>query len=312
MLQRFHDQMDALKGHHMHKMEEELKQRLRFSEQKRGHLKSLLAQHVPGENTFVWSIVDLMTLLLIFFIFLYSQNAEPVFSSPITKVRPSVEVTRVQHGSISPRQTPKMEQTSGDSRKILHALTKDFPLNAKTSPAISTHEAADPIRNVTPNESIAQLKKEAMAAIEENGQKSFSIRWNERRLIFVLGERVTFPVGQAKLLSESQPTLKRISHLIASKKDFIVLVSGHTDDTPIETYQFPSNWELSAARAISVARFLSENGVDPHRLSIQGYGEYRPIHPNSTPENKQANRRVEIMLIKQKPREAEQSYVPGA
>ncbi len=296
----------------MHKMEEELKQRLKFSEQKRTHLKTLLAQHVSGENTFVWSIVDLMTLLLIFFIFLYSQNAAPIFPNPIAKVRPPVETPEFQHQSFPLKQIPMKLEISDDSRKILNALTKDFPKELKPATTTSSLTVSPQVEDVTANESIAQLKKEALAAIEENDQKTFSIRWNERRLVFVLGERVTFPLGQAKLLSESQPILKRISHLIASKKDFTVLVSGHTDDTPIDTYQFPSNWELSAARAISVARFLSENGVDPHRLSIQGYAEYRPIHPNLTPENKQANRRVEITLIKQKPLEAEHSYIPGA
>jgi len=300
----------------MDNMEEGLKQQLRFSEQKRTHLKTLLAQHVSGNNTFVWSIVDLMTLLLIFFIFLYSQNMGPIFSNPIENIRPNIETPEFQHQRFISEQTPMKQEISDDSRKILNALTMDFPKKIKPSTQTSSLATAAPVEKViseiATNESMAQLKKEALTAIEENDQKTFSIRWNERRLIFVLGEKVTFPLGQAKLLSESQPILKKISHLIASKKDFTVLVSGHTDDTPIDTYQFPSNWELSAARAISVARFLSENGVDPHRLSIQGYAEYRPIHPNATPENKQANRRVEITLIKQKPQEAEHSYVPGA
>ena len=300
----------------MDNMEEELKQQLRFSEQKRTHLKTLLAQHVSENNTFVWSIVDLMTLLLIFFIFLYSQNMGPIFSNPIENIRPNIETPEFQHQRFISEQTPMKQEISNDSRKILNALTMDFPKKIKPSTQTSSLATAAPVEKViseiATNESMAQLKKEALTAIEENDQKTFSIRWNERRLIFVLGENVTFPLGQAKLLSESQPILKKISHLIASKKDFTVLVSGHTDDTPIDTYQFPSNWELSAARAISVARFLSENGVDPHRLSIQGYAEYRPIHPNATPENKQANRRVEITLIKQKPQEAEHSYVPGA
>jgi chemotaxis protein MotB len=253
-----------------------------------------------------------MTLLLIFFIFLYSQNVGPIFPNPITKVRPPVEIPEFQHQSFPLKQIPMKQEISDDSRKILNALTKDFPKKLRPAATTSSLAVSPPVEDVTANESITQLKKEALAAIEETDQKTFSIRWNERRLVFVLGERVTFPLGQAKLLSESQPILKRISHLIASKKDFAVLVSGHTDDTPIDTYQFPSNWELSAARAISVARFLAENGVDPHRLSIQGYAEFRPLHPNLTPENKQANRRVEITLIKQKPLEAEHSYIPGA
>jgi chemotaxis protein MotB len=290
--------------------EEELKQRLKFSEQKRAHLKSLLAQHVPGEDTFVWSIVDLMTLLLIFFIFIYSQYAGPLSSNPLSHSRAPKETSEMRHQSIPARQVPTEKRISNDSREILDALKLDFPRKPKETAAPSHSKTPDPVEEAEANESMAQLKKEAIAAVEENDRKTFSIRWNEQRLVFVLGEKVTFPAGQAKLLSDSQPILKRISSLIASKKDFTVLVSGHTDDTPIDTYQYPSNWELSAARAISVAKFLCQNGVEPQRLSIQGYAQYNPIHPNSTPENKQANRRVEITLIKKKPQGTEKSFMP--
>ncbi|MFO7985556.1 MAG: OmpA family protein [Desulfatiglandaceae bacterium] len=143
------------------------------------------------------------------------------------------------------------------------------------------------------------LKQAALSAIHEADDPSCSVRWNQNRLVFVLGERLTFPVGQANLLHNFRPTLRQIADLIASKTDYRIMVSGHTDDTPIATSEFPSNWELSAARAITVAKSIIESGVDPHRISIQGYGEYHPLHPNSSPENRQANRRVEIALFKQ-------------
>jgi chemotaxis protein MotB len=77
------------------------------------------------------------------------------------------------------------------------------------------------------------------------------------------------------------------------------VVSGHTDNTPINTEQYPSNLELSSARAINVAKFLIDNGVSPHRVSIQGFSEYRPLFENTSHKNRQANRRVEIALIKE-------------
>jgi chemotaxis protein MotB len=78
-----------------------------------------------------------------------------------------------------------------------------------------------------------------------------------------------------------------------------VQVQGHTDDVPISgrlAERFPSNWELSAARAVNVARFLQERGVDPTLLSATGYSEYRPRAGNDTPEGRQQNRRIEILL----------------
>ena len=295
----------------MSKVEKELEQRLKFSEQKRTRLRTRLTQELSSENTFVWSVVDLMTLLLIFFIFLCSQNHASFFSGSAPNVRMAVSKKPFQQQTISPKTAPQKQEISEDSREIIRRLTTDsfeMPEKKKTN---SASEAENRNENVPVNESMAQLKKEAMAVIEGDDQETFSLRWNDQRLIFVLGERIIFPVGQAKLLSDSAPLLERIARVIASKNDFDVLVSGHTDDTPIDTYQFRSNWELSAARAISVARFLCRNGVDPHRLSIQGYAEFRPMFPNSTPENKQANRRVEITLVKQKPLEPERSYDPN-
>ncbi len=291
--------------------EEELNRRLKFSEQKRTHLKTLLAQRDSGEDTFVWSLVDLMTLLLIFFIFMYSQHAGPIFSAPDAILPPPIENTEIKSQALRSNQGTFEADISSDSRKILNALTMDFPKKPKTVAATTTMGPLDTSEKIATDESINELKQEALAALDESHGETFSIRWNEHRLVFILGERVTFPVGQAKLLRTSQPTLKRIANMIASQKDFKVLVSGHTDNTPIDTYQFPSNWELSAARAISVAKALSQNGVDPIRLSIQGYAEFRPLHPNSTRENKQANRRVEITLIKQQSERKGQNFTPA-
>ena len=79
-----------------------------------------------------------------------------------------------------------------------------------------------------------------------------------------------------------------------------VLISGHTDTDPINTAQFPSNWELSSVRAMTFMKYLLEinSNLNPARFSAIGYGEYRPIAPNDTPENKQKNRRVEILIAR--------------
>lgn len=146
---------------------------------------------------------------------------------------------------------------------------------------------------------IEELKREVLSTLEESERGDFSVGWDQSRLVLVLGERITFRVGEAELLVNFQPALSRIADFIAHKEGYEVVVLGHTDDTPIHNSQFPSNWELSAARAVDVGKFLIENGVRPERVSIQGYSEYRPLHENTTPENRQANRRVEITLIKE-------------
>lgn len=149
------------------------------------------------------------------------------------------------------------------------------------------------------DEAVEELKREVFSTLEEGERRDFSVRWDQTRLVLVLGERITFRVGEAELLVDFRPALSRIAQFIAHKEGYDVVVLGHTDNTPIHNAQFPSNWELSAARAVDVAKFLLENGVRPERVSIQGYSEYRPLYANTTPENRQANRRVEIMLIKE-------------
>lgn len=196
------------------------------------------------DDTFLWSLADVITLLLIFFILLYvnaTMHSRSVESKP----------TNVSRGAA--------------------AIQDDDD----------------------------HLRQEVARFMSQRTDQGFSVRWDHTRPVFVLGERITFEQGRAELLEDFQPTLQRIAGFIASQSGYHILVSGHSDDTPIKTAAFPSNWELSAARAAAVVRFLSENGVDPGRVSIRGYGEYSPLYANSSTENRQANRRVEIKLTRE-------------
>jgi chemotaxis protein MotB len=181
-------------------------------------------------------------------------------------------------------------------------------LQIQNTPITSEPQAYDPYepkRDVSKteaenqDESLEQLQQQVLQTISKEVKNDFSIRWNQKRLVLVLGERVAFDVGEANLLPDFQPTLKRIAGIISSQEGFKVSVAGHTDDAPINTTQFPSNWELSAIRAVNVAKFMILHGVNPHRISTEGYSAYRPLHPNTTSHNRHANRRVEITLIKE-------------
>jgi len=104
-----------------------------------------------------------------------------------------------------------------------------------------------------------------------------------------------FTSGSADLRLESSEILEQISRVL-NMVSFEVRVEGHTDNIPISTERFPSNWELSQARALSVVRRFIENGVEPSRFQVIGYGEYRPKATNDTPEGRTINRRVEISV----------------
>lgn len=112
-----------------------------------------------------------------------------------------------------------------------------------------------------------------------------------------LRDNILFETSKSDLRSESKEILDSIAALISSMNNNIV-VEGHTDNRPINTAEFPSNWELSVDRAVNVVRYFVENGkIDPKRLSATGYGEFQPIVDNDTEENMEKNRRVNILIM---------------
>ena len=257
----------------------ELKDRLELSERKRIQLqKKMVAQKTMGEEVPLWTMVDLMTLLLIFFIFLYS----PYVKGSLSASNNSPE----NRSTVQIETSPASQQTTDMKTVVQPDLTQP--------PDLHVHSQSKKL-----DKTIKQLHLEILNTLEEVDKDVFSVRSNQHRLVFVLGERITFNVGKAKLLEFYKTIFTRIANFISSKPGYQVVVSGHTDNTPINTEKYPSNLELSSARAINVAKFLVDNGVSPHRVSIQGFSEYRPLFENTSLKNRQANRRVEIALIKE-------------
>lgn len=110
-----------------------------------------------------------------------------------------------------------------------------------------------------------------------------------------LNERVLFEAGRAALTSQGASVVARVAPILTTRP-YEVSVEGHTDNVPISTERFPSNWELSGARAASVARALIGSGVAPDRVRIVGFADTEPVAPNDTPQGRQQNRRVNLLL----------------
>ncbi|PKN34305.1 MAG: chemotaxis protein MotB [Deltaproteobacteria bacterium HGW-Deltaproteobacteria-19] len=120
------------------------------------------------------------------------------------------------------------------------------------------------------------------------------------KLTLGLADQILFDSGQSEVKKDGLAILKRIVDILGKVNDKAIRVEGHTDNVKIAgrlARRFPTNWELSAARAINVARFLQDNGIEPTILSAVAYGEYKPIADNSTPEGRQKNRRIAIILL---------------
>jgi len=140
--------------------------------------------------------------------------------------------------------------------------------------------------------------QEAMKS--ELASKQVAIKELEGKLTLTMVESILFDSGKAEVKKEGVETLQKVADVLKNTKDQDIVVAGYTDNIPIKgnlAKVYPTNWELSTARAISVVKILTAEGVDPKLISAAGYGEYRPVADNDTPEGRAKNRRMEIVLM---------------
>ena len=135
----------------------------------------------------------------------------------------------------------------------------------------------------------------SMQAEIQNGQVEISEL--KGQMTVRLKDRILFASGSARVGAPGQEALRKVAEALRNVQGRIIRVEGHTDDLPTDPKgPFPTNWELSVARALAVVRTLQDAGVDPTHLSAAGYGPYHPVAANDSPENRSLNRRIEIVL----------------
>lgn len=130
--------------------------------------------------------------------------------------------------------------------------------------------------------------------------KQVALQELEGKLTLTMVESILFDSGKADVKEEGILTLKKVADVLKSAQDQDIIVAGHTDNVQILgklAKVYPTNWELSAARAISVVKLLVADGIDPKMLSASGFSEYQPVADNETPEGRAKNRRMEIILM---------------
>jgi len=132
---------------------------------------------------------------------------------------------------------------------------------------------------------------------EEVKKGQLQVRQFKDMLTVEVAEQLFFDSGRAALKDQGKDVLKRVGEALKGYDDKVIRVVGHTDNVPIATSQFPSNWELSVARATTVVRFLQGAGVPPERMTASGRGEYSPVAPNDDADGRRKNRRIEITLV---------------
>lgn len=145
---------------------------------------------------------------------------------------------------------------------------------------------------------------------QEIHEGKIRIDQSETRLKLNLVDKILFPSGSATLTEKGKEVLDKVGFALKEINDRRIMIEGHTDDVPLSPRlekQFGSNWGLSAMRATAVVRYLQEQGgIDPRLLAATGYSMYRPYRENDTPEGRQANRRIEIILTPLNPQEMQE------
>jgi chemotaxis protein MotB len=153
---------------------------------------------------------------------------------------------------------------------------------------------------IAENKKLEEVQKKMEEYIQQSGMsEQLSTQLTEEGLMIRIKERALFPSGSAQLVAQSKSIIPVVAGVLASVPERVV-VSGHTDNVPISSAQFPSNWELSATRAMNFMKALlaANNGLNPSRFSAIGYSEYRPIADNKTDAGRAQNRRVEIFIAR--------------
>lgn len=170
------------------------------------------------------------------------------------------------------------------SGKLLDQIEKLEDMNAEKEKALNElSRQAD------------QIEKQLRVEIE-NGE--ITLKRYKTKTIINIDNSILFDSGQAMLKKKVRKSLAKIARAINKYPENNIQIEGHTDNVPIHTEQFPSNWELSSARALAVLRFFADKtDMDPRKLSAVGYGEYHPLAPNDTKKNKRMNRRVDIVIL---------------
>lgn len=226
------------------------------------------AEHVGGDERWAISYMDFITLLFIVFIILYSYS--------------QVDLKKYEQVASSLN-----SQFSGGGNPVMDYAGLGDKGQGNTM-LINSEELA-----------LDNLKEDINEYAREKGIiTNINMRSDERGLYISITGTVLYEDASATLTPQAKEFINSIITHLKSLRNHI-RIEGHTDDRPIRSNDFPSNWELSAARATNLVRYLiEEHNFDPHRLSLAAYGEYRPISPNNSPENRSKNRRVEIIILK--------------
>ncbi len=221
-----------------------------------------------GSPEYMTTYGDMMTLLLCFFVMLLAMS------------------------TIDPN---RFMVAASSFQNAFSGVLKEFPTIPIHKNILVPRMGGDEQNKRMAIEAVRQLQESIK---KEELDESIKVKVTDKGIAIKVADPIGFDVGKADIKPEFAGLLSEVIQIVNTKMpDSEIRVEGHTDNVPIHTREYPSNWELSAARALNVVKHLyTHGGIDPAKLSAVGYGEYRPIAPNDTEINRQKNRRIEIYV----------------
>lgn len=261
-----------------------------------------------GAPLWLATFADLMSLLMCFFVLLLSFAT--MDANKFRKMSESMEnAFGVQ------RDIPATEIPMGTSIIAQHfspAQTSPSPLeqikqaaNQQSSKLDVSVEDMEEVKQKVLQAKIVEIEDQAdkieASLAQEIGEGLVSVETENLKIIIRINEKGSFPSGGAELKKGFSPVMEKITKAVNDSTG-IVHVAGHTDNIPISTDWYRSNWELAASRAVTVAHFMLETkGTNPDRIVVEGYAETKPLFANDSAENRAKNRRVEIIIAQEDP-----------
>jgi len=234
-----------------------------------------------GGSTWIVTFADMMTLILVFFILLYTLAD---FEDEAYKEL--VESVQVIDGDGNQISVIDFATRKGRNPEPLKAIEDMLGINPSHVP----------VENLKP-----ALVAEMESMIDNTDlADSVELAYNGDQINLQIDGRYLFESGQSELKDRARFIFANLAQMFRDYADYKIAIRGHTDDQGIQTARFPSNWELSAVRATTVLRYFIRQGIDPRRMTATGYADYLPLVENNSSENRARNRRVEFVLEKEK------------
>lgn len=263
-----------------------------------------------NHERWVISYADFITLLFAFFVVMYSissvnEGKYKVLSDSL------VSVFNAQPKTLDPLTVGDRDVYKSNDQLIKLPVPGDYP--SKDDFKFSVEGLFDDVENRAARQGdlrdnevdhLSKITEQLATKLQQQiDSNEVEIRGNDEWIEVNIKASVLYPSGSSTLSTEAKTILAKVSDILKDKPNPIH-VEGYTDNVPIETRQFPSNWELSAARAASVVRYFEQRGVNPAQLAAVGYGEHHPVADNTTEDGRSRNRRIALVISKNEPKAA--------